>query len=98
MWGTDPGDHLVVSIKGNKESNNCIAEVTGRERNGEILIVTFLRKSTKGNHFFKPSEDHSEIDSSQVVYKLPKATTIGGSARRQKMLQFGGAEKSFNVE
>lgn len=94
----EPGDHLVVGIKGTKASRNFIAEVTEKEKGGTTFMVCFLKKSCKGNHYIKPSDEVSQIDATQVIFKLPKATMIGGSARRKKMIQFGGAENPFNVE
>ena len=98
MRDIEEGDHLVVSIKGKRGSKHFVAEVTTADNDGGPLLVTFLKRSCKGGYFVKPdTEDESEVDLSEVVFRLPKAVNFGGSLRRKKMVSFGGAEKLFNV-
>lgn len=92
------GNFLVAKVPGKKTTQNFVCKVLHMDRESETLVVSFLKRSSKGRHFVMSCpEEESEIDFSQIVTKLPTPGVSGGTARRGTMLSFNGAEEKFMV-
>lgn len=85
----EAGSFVVVSVANeqNRHHQNFIGEVL--RHNGEAITVKFLKKSQKGRHFLRVSdEDENEIDLQDVLVVLPTPDKSGGTHRRAAMLTF----------
>lgn len=82
------GAYVVVKLSSGLQSEVFIGEVLEVNRGGSLL-VSFLKRSTKGRHFLRPDEaDESVVQPGEVLKVIQAPVVSGGTKRRQAMLMF----------
>lgn len=88
-------DFILVKLTSKKLCKYYIAKIV--ELTNDVLGVKYLKRNI-GNKFL--CEDHTiyEIQTSDVVMKLPPPYITGGTERRNKELQFSIDFSTYSVE
>ena len=90
------GDFWLTSMMGKKSKHYYVAEVTGIDG---VIEVKYLKRIDKTNKFLKNEDKIYETEKEDLILKLPRPITVGGSERRRQLLSFGvECFQGFNVE
>ena len=62
------------------------------------LEVKFLRKNNTGGFVFPGEDDVSTVPPEDIIERLPKPHSTGGTARTKKTIQFGIDLAAYNLQ
>lgn len=81
------GDFVLVKLASKKQCLHYVGQIEQKRNDVEECDVKFLKK--KGSQFFFPEcEDQWPLPITDIVAKLPKPITSGGTARAKRLLSF----------
>lgn len=91
----EKGDFCLTRLQGKKTEHFYVAEII--DIKGEQYNVKYLKKIAHTNKFLY-EKDVYEIENKNIVFKLPKPKSVGGSERQCMQLTFGISFSNYNVE
>lgn len=90
------GDYLLVKVPGKKLFYYYVAEVVFFDDNNQEL--RYLRRFRNTNKFLNDDSTTFAFQKQDVVAKLPKPISVGGTARSARMLRFGIEFGQYNPQ
>lgn len=91
------GDFWLTKLDGKKKTHYYLAEVVDSEK--EEFTVKYLKKvKGAGNKFVYENQKTYEVLERDFIVKLPKPTSVGGSARQALQLTFSINFDTYHIE
>lgn len=92
----EKGDFCLTRLQGKKTEHFYVAEIIDVKE--ERYSVKYLKKIAHSNKFLYDKDVVYEIESNNIVFKLPKPKSVGASERQCMQLTFGISFSHYNVE